>query len=147
MTENKFNLPAIESSYIQLGEIGHWSFVVRPVYEEDCLTLFANSLDELDRAFGDQLNEDEEYHVIYRMSLFLADIAQEDKFIEVLKNHYGDDCPIFEIIPQPPITGAAYAIEAWGLSAKSSDAISIKRTSDQVSTVSYSGLDLSLIHI
>ena len=141
MTENKFNLPAIESSYIQLGEIGHWSFVVRPVYEDDCFTLFANSLDELDRAFEDQLNEDEQYHVIYRLSLFLADISQEGEFIEVLKKHYGDDCPIFEIIPQAPVTGAAYAIEAWGLSSSKPDAISVKRTSDQLSTVSYSGLD------
>ncbi|MBR6437067.1 MAG: hypothetical protein IKS45_11210 [Thermoguttaceae bacterium] len=141
MTPNNTNLPAIESSSVQLGAIGHWSFVVRPVFEGDCFTLFANSLDELDRAFEDQLDEGEQYHVIYRISLFLADISQEDEFIEVLKKHYGDDCPIFEIIPQAPVTGAAYAIEAWGLSASSSDKISVKRTSDQLSTVSYSGLD------
>lgn len=139
MTPN-INLPAIESSFVQLGKIGHWSFVVRPVFEGDCFTLFANSLDELDRAFVDQLNDDENYHVIYRISLFLADITQEDKFIEILKSHYSDDCPLVEIIPQAPVTGTAYAIEAWGLSANSSDEISITRTSDQVSTVSYSGL-------
>ena len=85
MTPEKFNLPAIESSVVQLGTIGHWSFVVRPVFEDDCFTQFANSLDELDRAFVDQLNDDENFHQIYRITLFLSDLEQAEQFINVLK--------------------------------------------------------------
>lgn len=140
MTPEKFNLPAIESSVVQLGTIGHWSFVVRPVFEDDCFTQFANSLDELDRAFVDQLNDDENFHQIYRITLFLSDLEQAEQFINVLKEHYQDACPVFELVPQAPITGAAYAIEAWGVSAPSPEDVDIKRVSDQIASISYSGL-------
>lgn len=131
----------IESSVVQLGQIGHWSFIARPVFEGEAIALFCNSLEEIDRAFADQLNENEKFSAIFRISLFLADASTASLYIEALKRYYGENAPVYEIIPQAPLSGAPYAIEAWGLSAPNESCVSIKRFADDLSTVSYDNLD------
>ncbi len=141
MSQELIETLGIESSVVQLGQIGHWSFIARPIFEGDQLLLFCNSLEEIDRAFSDQLDENETFSTIYRLTLFLADISRRDDYIQAIKSHYGSCPPVFEIIPQAPCTGAPYAIEAWGLSSPSAKDIKIRRHGDDLSTVSYDGVD------
>lgn len=159
-------LPHLQSTSRVLGEFVHWMAIARPQpassampqnIEEEKQQLIS-SLQDLQQSLSNAALPTHYCQKIYRLSVFLSDSNHSDEFLMVIQRFFNgnrsfggsstfatgkDNTPIVEIIYQAPLSGAPFALEAWGISCCSPDLFQLIHRSENVIEVKYDGLTWS----
>ena len=122
--------------------------------EEDNRQL-VSSLQDLQQSLANAAQPTHYCQKIYRLSLFVSDYSKADEYVKTIRRFFNgnrdlvsdspsfwtkDNTPILEIIYQPPLSGAPFALEAWGIACSSPNLFQMSRLSPAVTEIKYDGL-------
>lgn len=120
-------------SVVDLGKSARVSLMLTPQPQGD----FRKQAEKTLAAVEAILQKAPDKMAVTSQTVFLRDGADQAACKAIFERHYGKQAPLTSFVVQPPCSGAALALEAWGISGQG---VCIERFGTKALAVSYDGV-------
>ena len=120
-------------SLVDLGKSARVSLMLTPEARGD----FRQQADKALAAMEAILQKAPHKMAVTSQTVFLRDGSDQAACESILARHYGTEAPLTSFVVQPPCSGAALALEAWGISGQG---VCVERFGTRALAVSYDGV-------
>ena len=120
-------------SVVDLGKSSRVSLMLTPEAQGD----FREQAEKTLAAVGAILQKAPHKMAVTSQTVFLRDGADQAACEAIFARHYGKKAPLTSFVVQPPCSGAALALEAWGISGQG---VGVERFGTKALAISYDGV-------